>query len=151
MQVLDKALKRHMNLRFYDETSCAISLDETTTAGNIIWAVVRIDSLTLDIVIDDVEALWDVFTPFGRKELVFDEVSDIWQSAREHSDPYSPYGDLSRESEYLTHPLFNVCRSEHEVRAHDIKLLKVAYSIPTCSSLVICIDWQAKTSLSALP
>jgi glycine dehydrogenase len=75
----------HINLRHIDATSLAISLDETTTRED----VVRLASL-FGARIDDIDAL-----------------------DRETADALP--APLKRTSAFLTHPVFNSYRSEHEM------------------------------------
>ncbi len=75
----------HVNLRRIDATSLAISLDETTTRDD----VVRLASL-FGARIDDIDAL-------------------------DRDTPDALPASLQRTSAFLTHPVFNSYRSEHEM------------------------------------
>ncbi len=81
--ILDRALTQEINLRQIDDSTIGISLDETTTPN-------------------DVLDLWRVFAGDKSLEFTFSEIAAI-----------TPTSSLpSRQSEYLTHPVFNSYHSK---------------------------------------
>ena len=81
---MDRALQSGMNLRLSHGTDIGISLDETTTRG-------------------DVAALWAIFAPHqGQPDLAV---------LAAQATPRLP-ADLWRETTYLTHPVFNSHHNE---------------------------------------
>ena len=83
--ILQRALAHKINLRRVDTESVSVSLDETTTAA-------------------DVVLLWEVFDISGKQAIDFAEV----EATAEMKLPK----DLQRTSAYLTHPVFNRYHSE---------------------------------------
>ncbi|MBV8780985.1 MAG: aminomethyl-transferring glycine dehydrogenase [Phycisphaerae bacterium] len=93
--VLSRALKSGFNLRRYDDQSVGVSLDETITT-------------------DDVEALLTAFT------------TQIAIPPLQTSDAESLNrlpASLARQSDYLTHPVFNCHHSETELLRYIFKLM----------------------------
>jgi glycine dehydrogenase len=83
--VLQKAVLKGMNLRKLTADSIAVSLDETTSRG-------------------DIEALWSCFAEGG-------QALPDWTPFEKGRDSLIPTG-LRRTSAYLTHPVFNRYHSE---------------------------------------
>lgn len=85
------ALDNSINIRYFEDASVGISLDETTSNS-------------------DVQALLNIFESISEKSLQdFDH--------EKHSKDLSLNWpeELVRKSEYLTHPVFNTHHSEHEM------------------------------------
>jgi glycine dehydrogenase len=98
-EILNRAREARLNLRRVDQQRLGISLDETTT-------------------IEDVETLLAVFTgQSGKVEL-----------AELDNDSAIP-DDLVRESEYLTHPVFNRYHSETEMLRYLKRLENKDFSL----------------------
>ncbi|MBL6444976.1 aminomethyl-transferring glycine dehydrogenase [Fulvivirga sp. 29W222] len=109
------ALQREMNFRYFGDGSVGISLDETTR-------------------VPDIAEILEVFAGAAAKTLTFDldkECENLkvkWPS------------DLQRQSEYLTHPIFNVHHSEHEMLRYikklenkDLSLVHSMISLGSCT------------------
>ncbi|MDG6773303.1 aminomethyl-transferring glycine dehydrogenase [Thiomicrorhabdus sp. ZW0627] len=89
-QVFEVALAHGINLRSLDESSIGISLDETTT-------------------LEDVKQLWEIFAGENSAEFDVTELESQSQSLETLPD------SLLRQSEFLTHPVFNSYHSETEM------------------------------------
>ena len=83
-----KARESRVNLRVIDSDHLGISLDETTRRKNI-------------------ETLWQIFDTKALKKLSVLELDDVVQTSVPES--------LQRESDFLTHPVFNMYHSETEM------------------------------------
>ncbi|UII33496.1 aminomethyl-transferring glycine dehydrogenase [Fulvivirga ulvae] len=109
------ALRKEMNFRYFEDGSVGISLDETTR-------------------VRDIADILEVFAGATSKTLSFDlekegENLEIkWSSG------------LQRQSEYLTHPIFNIHHSEHEMLRYikklenkDLSLVHSMISLGSCT------------------
>ncbi len=110
--ILDRARKREMNLRTYEDGSLGISLDETKGP-------------------DDVR---DVLEVFAGHRLSF-EVADLIDGASE-----SLPQPLARTSAFLSHPVFNSHHSEHEMlrylrtlESRDLSLTQSMIPLGSCT------------------
>jgi glycine dehydrogenase len=109
--IRDRALTQEINLRQIDDTTLGISLDETTTPN-------------------DVMDLWRVFAGEKSLDFTFSEIAAI--------TPTSPLP--SRQSEYLTHPVFNSYHSETELlryitrlQSKDLSLAQAMIPLGSCT------------------
>ncbi|KAG7540579.1 Glycine dehydrogenase (decarboxylating) [Arabidopsis thaliana x Arabidopsis arenosa] len=105
--IADAAAKSEINLRVVDSTTITASFDETTT-------------------LDDVDKLFKVFAsgkpvPFTAESLAPEVQNSIPSS-------------LTRESPYLTHPIFNMYHTEHELLRYIHKLQSKDLSL--CHSMI---------------
>jgi glycine dehydrogenase len=91
--IIERAQKQQCNLRLIDEHTIGISLDEKSTA-------------------EDVLLLWDII--IGEHQL---DVREIADTVNDHLP-----GDLVRTTEFLTHPTFSRYRSETEMLRYLRKL-----------------------------
>ncbi len=112
-QVRDRALASRINLRYFDDSSVGIALDETTSE-------------------EDVRDLIAVFA--GDRKPVFD-LGDITSLTE---DGYR--GPSARKSDYLTHPVFKRYRSEtdlmryiHRLAARDLSLTTSMIPLGSCT------------------
>ncbi len=112
-QVRDRALASRINLRYFDDSSVGIALDETTSE-------------------EDVRDLIAVFA--GERKPVFD-LGDITSLTE---DGYR--GPSARKSDYLTHPVFKRYRSEtdlmryiHRLAARDLSLTTSMIPLGSCT------------------
>ena len=87
-QVREAAEQHRVNLRYYDDGSVGVALDETTTA-------------------EDLDALFAIFGATNGRKLYANEIADDLDSGYD--------GPLQRESGYLDHPVFHEHRSEAEL------------------------------------
>lgn len=94
-KVMEAALKHKMNFRKIDDGTVGISLDETTT-------------------LDDVNTMLAVFA-----EIVGKEVKPVDQEA---TGDYAFDSQYVRESDYLTHPVFNTYHSETDMMRYMTSL-----------------------------
>jgi glycine dehydrogenase len=116
--ILEAAQARDINLRFLDETSVGISLDETTT-------------------VQDLRNLWEIFAGVGVQDLVplpF-TVDELASQAQSNFD-----GSFARTSNYLTNPVFNRYHSEtellrylHRLEAKDLSLTTSMIPLGSCT------------------
>lgn len=111
--VLKAAEERRINLRFWDETTVGISLDETTTVA-------------------DVADLWQVFA--GGDRLPFNE-EELLTAVQSEFPPA-----LARRSPYLTDPVFNRYHSEtelvrylHQLETKDLALNTSSIPLGSCT------------------
>ncbi len=110
--VLGEAEKRHVNFRYFDDKHVGISLDETTTA-------------------DDCQAIIDIFAVAEKKK------ATGWSAnGKEMSWPSA----LIRKSPFLTHPVFNMHHSEHEMLRYikrlenkDLSMVHSMISLGSCT------------------
>ncbi|XP_030530608.2 glycine dehydrogenase (decarboxylating), mitochondrial-like [Rhodamnia argentea] len=105
--IADAAYKKEMNLRVVDKNTITVSFDETTT-------------------LEDVDELFSIFAcdklvPFTAASLAPEVQSLI------------PTG-LVRETPYLTHPIFNMYRTEHELLRYIHRLQSKDLSL--CHSMI---------------
>ena len=94
-EIIERAVTRGINLRYMDETSVCVALDET----------VREEDLTTLLEI------------FGQKDGVAVSIDELVDSADTRYDER-----FSRTTPYLTHPVFNTHRSETELLRYMRKL-----------------------------
>jgi glycine dehydrogenase len=87
-RVRERAEQHQINLRYFDDGSVGVSLDETASA-------------------DDLDALFTVFGATNGQRLYAEEVAADLDSGYD--------GPLQRESSYLDHPVFNQYHSEGEI------------------------------------
>ncbi len=133
-QYLEAALhSRLINLRWFDDCSAGITLDETCTLA-------------------DVELLLEAFAHGRKKEFTASGI------AGEVAGPYS--GALSRTTPYLTHPVFHTHRSETEMMRYirsleekDLSLTTSMIPLGSCTmklnaaAELLPITWREFTSL----
>ncbi|RMH36497.1 MAG: glycine dehydrogenase (aminomethyl-transferring) [Nitrospirae bacterium] len=112
-RVLDRARAKRINLRYFDDHTVGLSLDEATT-------------------VDEVVSLLEVFceepaVPFSIADLIADFSSKIPPS-------------LARTSPYLTHEVFTRYHSEHEMlrylyslQARDLSLVHSMIPLGSCT------------------
>jgi len=128
------ALERDMNFRFFGDHTIGISLDETTT-------------------LEDVQKILDVFM----------EAADFPKiNANDYNQNLEIQwaGNLVRESAYLTHPVFNMYHTEHEMlryirqlEAKDLSLVHSMISLGSCTmklnatSEMIPVTWPELNGL----
>ncbi|MBD2454886.1 aminomethyl-transferring glycine dehydrogenase [Nostoc sp. FACHB-87] len=116
---------RNINLRIFDETAVGISLDETTTAEDLI-------------------DLWQIFA--GQDELSF-SVEELTNSTTDILP--------RRQSSYLTHPVFNRYHSEtellrylHKLETKDLSLTTSMIPLGSCTmklnatAEMIPVSWE---------
>jgi glycine dehydrogenase len=110
---LRHALKARINLRNYGDGAIGISLDETTTSG-------------------DVAMLWEIFAGKNPVTFTVEEIADT-------IDLSFP-ATFARTSEYLTHPAFNSYHAEHEMlrylhrlQARDLSLTSSMIPLGSCT------------------
>ncbi|MDT8304335.1 MAG: aminomethyl-transferring glycine dehydrogenase [Anaerolineae bacterium] len=103
--IRERALVREVNLRYFDDGSIGISLDETTKLADV----------------------GELLTIFGAAEGQFDLEAMAEATALAYEAPFE------RTSEYLTHPIFQSYHSETEMLRYITKLqsrdLSLAYSM----------------------
>jgi glycine dehydrogenase len=114
--ILDAANERNINLRIFDNSTVGISLDETTTEADLI-------------------DIWQIFA--GTDNLPFSETE--LNSLTNYQLPITHY-PLSRESKYLTHPVFNRYHSEtellrylHQLESKDLSLTTSMIPLGSCT------------------
>jgi glycine cleavage system P protein (glycine dehydrogenase) len=125
--IVQRGREARMNFRVVDERRIGISLDETTTRA-------------------DVEAIWRVFVGHA---------ADFTVADLETSTAASIPAALSRESEYLAHPVFNRHHSETEMLRYlraladrDVALDRSMIPLGSCTmklnatSEMIPVGWQ---------
>ncbi len=93
--IREKALKNQMNFRYIDEKHLGISIDETTT-------------------LDDINTILSIFAEANNKS--FEAIETIPGAITTIPE------DLTRTSQYLTHPVFNSYHSETEMMRYMKKL-----------------------------
>lgn len=108
--ILAAATARNINLRVFDTTSVGISLDETTTPEDLI-------------------DLWQIFANTDNLPFTLEEVT--------FSSPSLPQ---TRQSSYLTHPIFNRYHSEtellrylHKLETKDLSLTTSMIPLGSCT------------------
>ncbi|HYG01615.1 MAG TPA: aminomethyl-transferring glycine dehydrogenase [Chryseosolibacter sp.] len=109
--IKNEAEKREVNFRYFDERHIGISLDETTSA-------------------DDIKLIVDIFSAHVGKS-VATNVNGV-----ELNWPAS----LVRKSSYMTHPVFNMHHSEHEMLRYikrlenkDLSMVHSMISLGSCT------------------
>jgi len=114
-EIVDTAAKREINFRFIDQEHVGISIDETTRIADI-----------LDIV--------KVF------EKVADKTSTLNLDKEADNLKIEWPKSIQRESEFLTHPVFNMFHSEHEMLRYlkrlenkDLSLVHSMISLGSCT------------------
>ncbi|KAL1222333.1 Glycine dehydrogenase (decarboxylating) 1 [Cardamine amara subsp. amara] len=105
--IADAASKSEINLRVVDSNTITASFDETTT-------------------LDDVDKLFKVFASGKPVQFTAESLAPEVQN----SIPSS----LTRESPYLTHPIFNMYHTEHELLRYIHKLQSKDLSL--CHSMI---------------
>ncbi|KAJ7547675.1 hypothetical protein O6H91_08G098100 [Diphasiastrum complanatum] len=105
-EVADIAVKQGVNLRVLDANTVTVSFDETTT-------------------VEDVDQLLQIVTG-GKATLTTKSLAPKAQSAIPKT--------LIRESSYLTHPIFNMYHSEHELLRYIHRLQ--AKDLSLCHSMI---------------
>ena len=107
-----EAVKREVNLRYFSDNYVGISLDETTSAS-------------------DVNLILAIFTAAENKE-----PANLSLNGQEINWPSS----LIRQSTYLTHPVFNMHHSEHEMLRYikrlenkDLSMVHSMISLGSCT------------------
>jgi glycine dehydrogenase len=112
--IAQRALAQGMNLRYLEGDRIGISLDETTTEQDVI-------------------DLWSVFA--GSAPVAFDD--DLMAQAEVYSDRLRDYW---RQSDYLTHPVFNSYHSEtellryiHHLQSKDLSLTAAMIPLGSCT------------------
>jgi len=110
--VLDRALAAGINLRFFEDGSIGVTLDETVTAAD----------------------LADLLSVFG----IPDGAAKVEDLAERLDTGYA--GALQRESDYLTHPVFSEHRSEaaltrymHHLSTKDLSLTTSMIALGSCT------------------
>jgi len=130
--IISAADERNINLRIFEQTAVGISLNETTT-------------------VDDLIDIWQVFA--GKDELPF----AVEELANENSFQNSFQNIsllLQRQTDYLTHPIFNSHHSEtellrylHRLEAKDLSLTTSMIALGSCTmklnatSEMIPVSW----------
>ncbi|MCC5643153.1 aminomethyl-transferring glycine dehydrogenase [Nostoc sp. CHAB 5824] len=131
-EILQAAQARQINLRIFDTSTVGISLDETTT-------------------LDDVRDICQIFA--GTDELRFvlniQEMEWITQQSGLSGEPFS------RQSTYLTHPVFNRYHSEtellrylHKLESKDLSLTTSMIPLGSCTmklnatAEMIPVSWE---------
>ncbi|MBL7979228.1 MAG: aminomethyl-transferring glycine dehydrogenase [Bacteroidetes Order II. Incertae sedis bacterium] len=125
---VSRGLAKHLNVRTFPNGHLGISLDETTTAA-------------------DVDALLEVFlhTNFQRTSALY---------AQDIESGYQ--GHMRRTSTYLTHPVFNLYQTEHEMlryihrlQSRDLSLTTSMIPLGSCTmklnatTQMIPVTWSA--------
>ncbi len=116
-EIIERALKKGINLRIVDKDKIAISMDETKTA-------------------DDIAELFDVFFGEGHGFTVDDLDAQIVTAKCESGIPQLNH----RESAFLTHPVFNQHHSETEMMRYlkrlenkDLSLVHAMIPLGSCT------------------
>nr|BAJ33627.1 unnamed protein product [Eutrema halophilum] len=105
--IVDAASKKEINLRLVDSNTITAAFDETTT-------------------LDDVDKLFEVFASVKPVQFTAESLAPEVHN----SIPSS----LTRESPYLTHPIFNMYHTEHELLRYIHKLQSKDLSL--CHSMI---------------
>src|SRR6478735_8476989 len=101
--IREKAERQQINLRYTNNNLIGISIDETTTVGD----------------------LYDLINCFEN------DVDPVAFDIEEDEEPRHIPLSLSRTSPYLAHPLFNIHRSESQVMLHLKQLVNHDLSLNT--------------------
>jgi glycine dehydrogenase len=106
-----EAQRQGMNFRYFDDRHIGISIDETTSS-------------------EDIMAIVDVFKKTGLK------ATTVYSNGKQNSWPSS----IARTSAYLTHPVFNLHHSEHEMLRYmkrlenkDLSMVHSMISLGSCT------------------
>ena len=113
-EAVREAAERHrINLRYYDDGSVGIALDETTSA-------------------DDLDALFTIFGAHNGQRLYAESIAEDLESGYQ--------GPMPRQTEYLTHPVFNQYHSEtemaryiHRLSSKDLSLVHSMIPLGSCT------------------
>ncbi|KAL1224620.1 Glycine dehydrogenase (decarboxylating) 2 [Cardamine amara subsp. amara] len=105
--LVDAAAKKEINLRLVDSNTITVAFDETTT-------------------LDDVDKLFEVFASGKPVQFTAESLAPEVQNAIPCS--------LTRETPYLTHPIFNMYHTEHELLRYIHKLQSKDLSL--CHSMI---------------
>jgi glycine dehydrogenase len=113
--IIERAVAQKINLRHINTNSIGISLDETTTAA-------------------DVMDLWLIFAGDKTPNFTYSEIAESIITDRIHT------AKLARTSEYLTHPVFNQYHSETELlrymtrlQSKDLSLAQAMIPLGSCT------------------
>lgn len=116
--ILEACQARNINLRIFDDTAVGISVDETTTA-------------------DDLIELFEIFAAPDSLLFGFKEIGDLIAARRKSSLQNSTF---ARTSNYLTHPVFNRYHSEtellrylHKLESKDLSLTTSMIPLGSCT------------------
>ncbi|MEH2058050.1 MAG: aminomethyl-transferring glycine dehydrogenase [Nostoc sp.] len=131
--ILEACQARNINLRIFDDTAVGISLDETTTA-------------------DDLIELLEIFAAPDSLFFGFKEIGDLIAARRKSSLQNSTF---ARASTYLTHPVFNRYHSEtellrylHKLESKDLSLTTSMIPLGSCTmklnatAEMIPVSWE---------
>ncbi|QLE40662.1 aminomethyl-transferring glycine dehydrogenase [Nostoc sp. C052] len=131
--ILEACQARNINLRIFDDTAVGISVDETTTA-------------------DDLIELFEIFAAPDSLFFGFKEIGDLIAARRKSSLPNSTF---ARTSTYLTHPVFNRYHSEtellrylHKLESKDLSLTTSMIPLGSCTmklnatAEMIPVSWE---------
>ncbi|MEH2063768.1 MAG: aminomethyl-transferring glycine dehydrogenase [Nostoc sp.] len=131
--ILEACQARNINLRIFDDTAVGISLDETTTA-------------------DDLIELLEIFAAPDSLFFGFKEIGDLIAARRKSSLQNSTF---VRTSTYLTHPIFNRYHSEtellrylHKLESKDLSLTTSMIPLGSCTmklnatAEMIPVSWE---------
>ncbi|XP_010417387.1 PREDICTED: glycine dehydrogenase (decarboxylating) 2, mitochondrial-like [Camelina sativa] len=105
--IFDAAAKKEINLRLVDSNTITVAFDETTT-------------------LDDVDKLFEVFASGKPVQFTAESLAPEFNNAIPSS--------ITRESPYLTHPIFNMYHTEHELLRYIHKLQSKDLSL--CHSMI---------------
>lgn len=110
------AIKNGINLRYFEDAAVGISLDETTG-------------------LEEVEALLQIFSKVASGDL---KGFDIQKNSEDLQISWPK--EITRQSEYLLHPVFNTHHSEHEMLRYmkrlenkDLSLVHSMISLGSCT------------------
>jgi len=116
--IISAADERNINLRIFEQTAVGISLNETTT-------------------VDDLIDIWQVFA--GKDELPF-TVEELANENTSQNISQNISLLLQRQTDYLTHPIFNSHHSEtellrylHQLEAKDLSLTTSMIALGSCT------------------
>ena len=116
-KVREKALLNGVNLRYFGDKHIGISIGECTTVEEVLLVV---NSFT---------------SAFGKDDLVIDDVYEV-----EHKVEMNWPSEFVRQSDYLTHPVFNSYHSETEMMRYikslerkDLSLTQSMISLGSCT------------------
>ena len=98
-QVADAARERQINLREYDDGTLGVTLDETTDHGLVA----------------------DLLAAFNFGHYTGFDIDDLLTEAQ--ADGLCDFGQFTRTSDYLTHPVFHNYRSETKLLRYIFKLM----------------------------
>ncbi len=111
--VRERAEAHRINLRYYDDGSVGVALDETTSA-------------------EDLDALFTVFGATNGQRLYAEEVAATLESGYD--------GPLQRQTSYLDHPIFHSFHSEAEITRYmqsladkDLSLVHSMIPLGSCT------------------